>query len=39
MSKGVNFAKDYQKNSYNKKKLMEKTLKDKNLLPTFKKHS
>jgi len=39
VSKGVNFAKDYQKDSYNKNKLMRKFLKDKYLLATLKKHS
>jgi hypothetical protein len=34
MSEGVNFAKDYQNDSYSKK-----ILKDKNLLARFKKHS
>jgi len=33
---GINFAKDYQKNSYNIKKLMGKNQKDKKLLTTFK---
>ncbi len=37
--KGVEFAKDYQNDSYNKNKLMRIFLKDKYLLATFKKHS
>jgi hypothetical protein len=37
-SKGMNFKKDYQKDSYNIKKLMREK-KKKNLLITFKKHS
>jgi hypothetical protein len=39
MSKGVNFAKDYKKDSYNKNKLMRKNLKDKYELAALKKHS
>jgi hypothetical protein len=35
----VNFAKDYQKDSYNKSNLMAKKLDDKDLLTTLKKHS
>jgi hypothetical protein len=35
MSKGVNFAKDYKKDLYNKNKLMRKNLKDKYVLKTF----
>ncbi len=38
-SKGINFTKDYQKDSYNKTYLWEKKLEDKNLLTTLKKHS
>jgi hypothetical protein len=36
---GVNFAKDYQKNSYNKIIFIEKFIDDKNILATFKTHS
>jgi hypothetical protein len=35
----VNFAKDYQKDSYNKTHFMGKKLKDKDPLTTLKKHS
>ncbi len=35
----VNFAKDYQKDSYNIKKFIENNINDKNILATFKKHS
>jgi hypothetical protein len=34
---GINFAKDYQKDSYSKKNI-EKTIDDKNILATLKKH-
>jgi hypothetical protein len=37
--KGVNFAKDHKKDSYNIKKLIEKNIDDKNILATLKKHS
>jgi hypothetical protein len=37
MSKGINFAKDYTKDSYNKNILMKKMLNDKYLLTTLKK--
>jgi hypothetical protein len=36
---GVNFAKDYQKDSYNKRIPIEKNIDDKNIIITFKKHS
>jgi hypothetical protein len=39
MSNGVNFAKDYQKDSYNFKKIIEKNIDDKNILATLKKRS
>ncbi len=39
MSNGVNFAKDYRKDSYNNKKFIEKNIDDKNILATLKKHS
>jgi hypothetical protein len=39
MSYEVNFAKDYQKDSYNKKNFIEKNIDDKNILAKFKKHS
>ncbi len=39
MSNGVNFAKDYQKDSYNKVIFIEKNINDKNMLTTLKKHS
>jgi len=38
MLDGVNFAKDYQKDSYNIKKFIEKNIDDKNILATLKKH-
>jgi hypothetical protein len=38
-SNGVNFAKDYQKDSYIKRIFIAKNIDDKNLLATFKKHS
>jgi hypothetical protein len=37
-SDGVNFAKDYQNESYNKK-FIEKNIDDKKISLTFKKHS
>jgi hypothetical protein len=36
---GVNFAKDYQKDSYNERIFIEKNIDDKNILTTLKKHS
>jgi hypothetical protein len=39
MSSGVNFAKEYSKNSYNKIIFIEKNIDDKNILATFEKHS
>jgi hypothetical protein len=39
MLEGINFAKDYQKESYNKTKLMGILKKNKDLLTTFKNHS
>jgi len=36
---GVNFVKDYQKDSYNIKKIIEKNIDDNNILTTLKKHS
>jgi hypothetical protein len=39
MLDGVNFAKDYQKDSYNKRIFIEKNVDDKNILSTFRKHS
>jgi hypothetical protein len=36
---GVNFTKDYEKDSYNQKKFIEKNIDDKNILITLKKHS
>jgi hypothetical protein len=39
MSDVINFAKDYQKDSYNNNKFIEKNRDDKNILTTFKKHS
>jgi hypothetical protein len=35
----VNFAKDYQKDSYNKRIFIEKNIDDNNILATLKKHS
>jgi hypothetical protein len=35
-SNGVNFAKDYKKDSYNKIIFIERTIDDKNILATFK---
>jgi len=39
MSNGVNFAKDCQKDSYNKIIFIEKNTNDKNILAALKKHS
>jgi hypothetical protein len=39
MLDGVNFVKDYQKDSYNKRIFIEKNIDEKNILPTLKKHS
>jgi len=39
MFDGVNFAKDYQKDSYNNNKFIEKNIDDKNILATLNKHS
>jgi hypothetical protein len=39
VSNGINFVKDYQKDSYNQRIFIEKKLDDKNILVTFKKHS
>jgi hypothetical protein len=39
LSNGVNFAKDYQKDSYNKRILIEKNMDDKNILNTLRIHS
>ncbi len=37
---GINFTKDYEKDSYNKiKKIIEKNIDDKNILTTVEKHS
>jgi hypothetical protein len=36
MSNGINFAKDYQKDSYNKIIFIEKNIDDKNILATLK---
>ncbi len=36
---GINFAKDYQKDSYNKIIFIEKNIDDKNILSTLKNHS
>jgi hypothetical protein len=36
--KGVNFAKDYQKDSYNKRIFIEKNTYDQNILTTLKKY-
>jgi hypothetical protein len=35
----VNFVKDYQKDSYTKKKFIKKRKDDKNIFTTFKRHS
>ncbi len=37
-SNGVNFVKDYQKDSYNKINFIENNIDDKNKLNTLKKH-
>jgi hypothetical protein len=39
MLDGINFTKDYQKDPYNIKKFIEKSIDDKNILATPKKHS
>jgi hypothetical protein len=39
MLDGINFAKDYPKDSYNKKLFIGKNVNDKNILTTLKKHS
>jgi hypothetical protein len=39
VSNGVNFAKDYQKDSYNQRIFIDKNIDDKNILATLKKHS
>ncbi len=39
MSNGIKFAKDYQKDSYNIKKFIEKNIDDMNILATLKKCS
>jgi len=36
---GINFAKDYQKDSYKTNKFIEKNIDDKNILVTLRKHS
>jgi hypothetical protein len=36
---GVNFVKDQQKDSYNKRNFIERNTNDKNILVTLKKHS
>jgi hypothetical protein len=38
-SDGINFPKDYRKDSYNNKKIIKKHVDDKKILATFKKHS
>jgi hypothetical protein len=35
---GVNFVKDYKKDSYNERIFIEKNIDDKNVLATLKKH-
>jgi hypothetical protein len=37
MLDGINFTKDYEKDSYNKRIFIEKNIDDKNILVTFKK--
>jgi len=37
MSKGINFVKDHQKDSYNKRNFIDKNTYDKNILATLKK--
>jgi hypothetical protein len=39
VSNGGNFAKDYQKDSYNRRIFIEKNVDDKNILVTLKEHS
>jgi hypothetical protein len=39
VSDGVNFAKDYEKDSYNQIIFIEKNIDDKNILATLKKRS
>jgi hypothetical protein len=39
MSDGINFAKDYQMDSYNKIIFIEKNIDDKSISTTLKKHS
>ncbi len=39
MSNGINFTKDYQKDSYNKRIFIEKNINDNNILATLKTHS
>jgi len=39
MLDGINFAMDYQKDSYNKRIFIEKNIDDKNILTTLRKHS
>ncbi len=39
MSKRINFVKDHQKDSYNKRNFIEKNTYDKNILATLKKNS
>ncbi len=39
LSEGINFAKDYERDSYNKIIFIEKNIENKNILATFKKHS
>jgi hypothetical protein len=39
MSDRINFAKDYQKDSYNKRIFIEKNIDDNNILTTLKKNS
>jgi hypothetical protein len=36
---GVNFAKEYQKDSYNERIFIDKNINDKNILTTLKRHS
>ncbi len=38
-SNGINFAKDYKKDSYSKRIFSEKNIDDKKVLATLKKHS
>jgi hypothetical protein len=39
MLDGINFAKNYQKDSYNQRIFIEKNINDKNILATIKKDS